>query len=452
MLSMAAVVALLAFLVVRSRTNPLFLAGAATFFVLGRAVFIDVVPNQQLLSTPLTTGDMVFVILGLGLLYARRLRPAPRADVRARWVWLAAVLVIFIVLELALTLSNQAFHPTRVLPVRDWLFIPIGYVMMLDILRRFSAREVEEYLGGLCLVTTLLMVLYIASALNVPVYPYAKYFTTTYGGVTITRDFSTLPLWAGVAWAYYLSRPMKSWRVLAALGILAIGMILTYTRSVVLVEAGVAVLAALLHMAHRDLRSRSLAVAGPLLLLMVGVVLVTAAVLPAQYGYLQSRFQLIRIGGGTSVSDRNLGLRTMAFEAARRAGAEVDPVFGAGLFDSSPNGSGYVHDSADSDWIRIIFRAGWAGVAVFLAPLLIGLWWGVRQFLTEPADHVPRRVILLTGLLSLSGALGLQFTGLMYFMWPVLSLFALALVAYAASLPALSDSAASGSGEIGGES
>lgn len=431
MLSLAAGVALLVFLAFRSRRNPLFLAGAAAFIALGRAAFVDIVPDQVLLSPmSIKTSDLVFAMLALGWLYARRSRPTPCVGVRARWAWLAGLLAVFLALEYALAFSGAAgFHPMTVLPTRDWVCIPLGYLMTLDILRRFSARETAEYVGVLCLLSTLLMVLYIASALGVPVYPYPKYFTTAYGGVAITRDFTTLPIWSGLAWGYYLSRQEKTGWVMAALAVLTAGTLLTYTRSLVLIAVGVAVLAALLSVAHRDLRARALVVLGPVLLLVLGVVIAGPAVMPAQFGYLASRFSTLQLSG-TSIADRNISIRMQRFETARQAAALVDPVFGAGLVDASPDENGQQYNSYDSDWIRILYRTGWAGVVVFLAPLVLGLWWGAREFLTQPAGG-PTHRLLLMGVLAASYALATRFTGMVYFWWPALSLFALAVVAYA---------------------
>jgi len=429
MLSLAASAALMVFLAVRSRRNPLFLAGAAAFIALGRAAFVDIVPDQVLLSPmSIKTSDLVFAMLALGWLYARRSRPTPCVGIRARWAWLAGLLAVFLALEFALTFSGlPGFHPMTFLPTRDWVFIPLGYLMTLDILRRFSARETAEYVGVLCLLSTLLMVLYIASALNVPAYPYPKFLTTSYGGVTIIRDFTTFPIWSGLAWGYYLSRPEKTGWVLAALAVLAAGSLLTYTRSLILIAVGVAVLAALLHVAHRDLRARALVVWGPVLLLALGVVIAGPALMPAQFGYLESRFGTIQYSG-TSISDRNIDIRMQRFERARQAAALVDPVFGAGLLNASSGGR--EHDSYDSDWIRIIYRTGWAGVVVFLAPLILGLWWGAREFLRQPAGG-PMHTLLLMGVLTTSFGLAGRFTGIAYFYWPALSLFTLAVIAYA---------------------
>jgi len=436
LLSAAAVGVLSAFLGWRARRNPLFLAGAAAFLALGRSAFIDIVPDQVLSSTTgfsVMTGDVFFAAVALGWFYARRRRPAPRVRLSARWVALGLCVLFFLGLELALTLaSSGGFHPTSLLGTRDWFYIPIGYLLTLDILRRFTADETVQYVGVLSLLTTCLMVLYIASAMNIPVYPFPKSVTTSVGGTTIIRDFTTLPIWLGLAWGYYLSRPKKNGWVFAALAALAGGTMLTYTRSYILIMAAITGLAIVLLMARRGQRARALVVGAASAVLAVAVLVGGPTLAPAQYGYLSSRFGS-DIASGAVLTGGTLGGRITWFRQARAAGALVDPVFGAGLFAASRS-NGRSLDSYDSDWIRIVFRTGWAGVVVFAAPLILAMWWGVGAFLRRGASSTTSRLLLTAVLATAFYALS-RLTTITYFWWPALSLFPVALMAYAAERP-----------------
>ncbi len=432
-LSVAAATALLVFLVVRSRRNPLFLAGGAIFFALGRGTFIDVTPDRilkQVSSVSITTGDLVFVLLVLGWWYACRRRRKPRVRLSPKWVVLGLCVMFFLALEYALTSANaDGVHVTQLLVTRDWFYIPVGYLLALDLFRRFTVEETQDFVGVLCLFTTCLMVLYIAAALNVPIYPYPKYLTTSFGGSTIIRDFTTLPLWAGLAWCYYLAQAKKSWWTFVALAVLICGALLSYTRSLVLAFAFTAVLATALMAVRRGQRDRAvtIAIAGSLLAL---VVLVGGPVLaPAQFGYFQNRLSSVSTVQGALNTPNSVARQTL-FKQAARAGEAVDPLFGAGLFDATPNGDATQYRSYDSDWIRIVYRTGPLGVVVFAAPLGLALWWGSKQLLkrgaTRPADPLLMTAVLVTVL-----SLILRFTGLTYFWWPALSLFPLALIACA---------------------
>jgi len=437
-LSLAAVVALFAFLLVRSLKNPLFLAGAAAFLGLGRSAYINIVPDQvlrQVASASVTTGDVLFATVVLGWLYARQRRPAVCARLSSRWLVLGVCIGYFLAFELVLTLLHPGgFHPSLLASTRDWFYIPIGFILTLDVLRRFTAQEIVQYVSVLSLFTTCLMVLYIASALRLPVYPYPKYLVTSFSGTTIIRDFTTFPIWLGLAWAYYLSQAKRSVWAFAALAVLAVGTLLSYTRSLILGLAVIVVLAVILQMVHKGRRARALAiaaagVAGLAIFFVGGPVLA-----PAQYAFLANRMGEVNQPGQV-LSASNVQSRIKAFSRAQQVGARVDSVFGAGLFDPATSARTRNYNSSDSDWIRIVYRTGLAGVIVLAIPLLLTIIWGLGGFL-RLGDSAERGTLLLTGVLATTFSIATRFTSLTYFWWPALSLFSVALVAYAVGIPA----------------
>jgi len=445
-LSLAAVVALIVFLLVRSHKNPLFLAGGAAFLGLGRSTYINIVPDQtvrQVASVSMTTGDVLFAALVLGWVYARRRRPILRTRLSSRWMVLGVCVAFFLALELALALTNAtSFHPVLIASTRDWFYIPLGFFLTLDVLRRFTAHEIAQYVSALSLLTTSLMALYIAQALRLPVYPYPKFLVTAFSGTTIIRDFTTFPIWTGLAWAHYLSRPKGNAWVFAALAVLATGTLLTYSRSTIVELAAIVVLAVILQAIHQGRRASALvvAVAGVALL---GIFLVGGPVLvPAQYGYLGVRFGKID-QAGQALSDPNLQSRIKDFGRAQQPSARVDHLLGAGLFDPATSAATQpyrIYNSYDSDWIRVVYRTGWAGVAVLAMPLVLAIIWGVGGFLSK-GGSAESDTLLLTGVLVTVFSFAGTFTGLGYFWWPALSLFPVALVAYATGFPAVAAAA-----------
>lgn len=436
LVSLAVVGGLFVYLYRRSRTNPLFLSGAGAFLILGRSMFIDIIVDQGVPGlSPASMGDVVFAVVVSGWLYARHRRPVPRVRFSAGWFALGVGFFIFLALELALSLTNGGgLHPTVVLETRYWFYIPCGYLVALDVLRRFTLGEVQEYIGVLSILTTCLAVLYIASALNVPVYPYAKYQTSVVSGTTIIRDFQTVPAWLFLAWGYFLSQSKKNIWTFAALAVLACAVILTYTRTSIGVLVFTVPLVAGLLMVRRGRRSRGIVAvaAGVAVAVLAWGLLPT--VLPAQFDFLQSRIRGLD-GLQSVLAEPNFKFRNDSFETARRAGALADPYFGAGLFDASPgiNGSQYYH-VGDGDIQRVVYRTGLIGVVVFAALYIVGLLWTfvsiARRRLSSTAEN-----LILTGMVT-TLAWGVSFWGgSVFFWWPPLSLFSVALIACAAGVP-----------------
>ena len=423
------------FLYMRSRRNPLFLAGAAAFLVLGRSMFIDISASLGVPGLwPANMGDVLFAVVAVGWLYARDRRPVPRVRLSVWWFVLGAFFALFIAMELALSVANASgLDSGTPFEARYWFYIPCGFLVSLDVLRRFTLVEVDEYIRVLSILTTCLAVLYIASALNVPVYPYEKNYTYVVGGTTIIRDFGTVPTWLILAWGYFLSRSQKNGWTFVALLVLACAEFLTYTRSSVVMFAVSGVLVAGLMVLRRGRRRR-----GAVLVASGAVVAVLAlgllpAVLPAQFEFFQSRIRGL-VGLQSILAAPNFAYRFTGFETARRAGALADPYLGAGMFEASQ-----VMNSADSDIQRVVYRTGLVGVAVFAAPIVGALLVAIGRIGRRSLD-ISAESLLLTGVV-VTLPFVFSFFGVGYLQWPPLSLFPVALIAYATGFPALAAAA-----------
>jgi len=436
--TLAAVAALGAFLTLRSRRNPLFLAGAAAWLVLGRSLYMDIVPWRTVAvvwSIAVTSGDLIFAAAALGWVYARRRRPMPCVRLAPIWVVLGILIASFLTLELVLAAVTAGdVHPTMMLATREWFYIPLGYLIALDVLRRFTLDETEQYVGVLSAFTVCAFVLYIASALNVPIYPYEKYLATSYGSTTVVRDFLTIPFWAGLAWSYYLSQPRKGVWTYVAMAVVACGLLFSYTRSFLALLVVTTLLAAGLFLAGRGQRARGVIVGVAVVTLAVAVLVLGPVVAPAQFGYYGER-----LGGTASVGsvplDANAQGRLESFAAARAAGARVDPYLGTGL--PAPAGSlyGQMYINADSDWISIVYHSGLVGILVFASPFAVALWRGFAGFRREEPSSTAG-TLLLTAMLATVWLLGWRFASAVYMWWPAVSLLSVALVARAEAVAA----------------
>jgi len=436
--TLIAMMALLVFLAMRSRRNPLFLAGAAAYLALGRSIFIDIWPNQPVLGlalTRFTAGDLLAAALGLGWLYARTRRPVPCVRLAPVWARLGILIAAFFAVEFVLAcVGFTELHPALMLTTRDWFYIPLGYFITLDVLRRFTTDETAQYIGVLSLFTVFASVLYVASSLGLPIYSYRKNLVTVFAGTTIIRDFSPVSFWAGLAWCYYLSRPRKGVWTYVALAAVASGVLISYSRQFIALLVATAVLATALMLVRHGQRVRVIIIVGVACAALVAVVLTLGPVVaPAQIGYLQERLGLL-VQSGSIRDDLTTQLRLRAFDQARAAGARVDPFVGAGLFDSSGGMYGR-YWSSDSDWIGIVYSTGWTGVIVLAMPFGVGLWRAIRGFTKRQPSSVAT-TLLLTGCLSTAWYLGYKFGSDAYVWWPAVSLLPVALIARAEAVPA----------------
>jgi len=434
LLSLGAFAALFAFLAWRARNNPLFVAGAAAFLAMGRSAFIDIVPDQLLIDwLRFGTSDLIFAALVIGWMYARRRRRVPHVRLSARWVGLGVLLLFLFALEFGFGVVHSGFQPMAIMRMRDWFYIPIGYLIALDILRRFTSVEVEQYVGALSLFTTCLMVLYIASAMGIGVYPYPKYLVVKVSDATIIRDFYTFPIWFTLAAGYYLAQAKKNGWTFVALAVLAAGAALSYTRSVILVFVAVAVLATILPMASRGHAVRALVVGAGVASVAIFILVYGPVLAPTQYDYLRGRFATIS-SPRDALSDPNLSFRLDQVEQAYRAGERTNPMFGAGLYETSPSLVSLQYRSYESDWIRIAYHTGLAGLVTLAAPLVLALVWGISGYVRSKSP-VGIDALLLAGVLATVCSAGWRSMGLVYFWWPALSLFSVALIAYAMGFP-----------------
>jgi len=449
LVSLAVVAALFVFLCRRSRRNPLFLSGAALFLVLGRSMFIDINVGQGVPGlAPANMGDVLFAVVALGWVYARYRRPVPRVRLSAGWFALGVFFALFLALELALTLANVSdLHPTYAIVTRDWFYIPCGYLVTLDVLRRFTLGEVEEYIRALSILTTCLAVLYIASALNVPVYPYEKYYTTVVDGTTVIRDFQTVPAWLILAWGYFLSQSKKNVWTFVALAVIWCAEFLTYTRSGIVAYLVAGALVAGWLMVRRGRRRRGIVVVAVGAAIAVLTLSLLPAVLPAQFGFFQSRIRGLT-GLQSALADPNFAFRTTTFGSARRAAALTDPYLGAGLFDASPGIRGSQYGIVEGDISRVVYRTGLVGVVVFAAPIIGALLSAIASLAKRSLDISAENLLLTAVVVILPYVFSMLGNG--FFWWPPLSLFPVALIAYAVGVPAVAAAVATRSVVPGG--
>ena len=407
------------------------LCGLPFAIALGRSAFINLLPTTQLIgvgSHSLGAQDLLFGSLGLCWLLSKHWRRDVEAPVIDGWWVLGGLILFFLVAELIIQIAGLGrLSAGAIIDARDWFYVPLGFLLMLDMLRRFTAAEAHDLIRLLSRVTVVLTIFYVANSSGAKIYPYQVYQSITYGGTTFARDFTTLSIWMGLALAYYLARPRVTAETVIGLLILATGCFFSFTRSTVLTVGLMVMLAILLSAWKRGSYRRAIAiiVSGAVIVLLAFTVLPVVA--PAQYAYVGARFT--QLGSVTAAGHtRDLVIRTDKFDAARRAGAKVDPQLGAGLLDLGAVSSASAYSTSyDSDWITIVYQFGPVGLAIFGLPLVVALFSALRSFFRS-GDELSANLSLAL-LLFAVWALVIRFVSVIYIWWFALGLVGVALIA-----------------------
>lgn len=419
--------AVVAYVFWEARQSRMLLCGLPFVLALGRSVFIDLLPTTQLIAAgghTLTAQDLLFGCLGLCWILSRNWRRDVGAAVIDGWWVLGGLLLFYLVAELIVQIAGVGrLSAGQIIDARDWFYIPLGFWLMLDMLRRFTAAEAARLVRMLSRVTVALTILYVANARGAHIYPYQVFQTITSGGATFARDFSTLSIWLGLALAYYLSRPRVTAETVIGLIILVVGCFFSFTRSIVIL-VGLMVVAAVLCSAWKqgNLRRASAIVVGVAVIVLLWFT-VLPALAPAEYAYFGARWSQLTSATAAGHTE-DLVVRTKAFESARRAGAKIDPQLGAGLLG---NGATTFSTSYDSDWITIVYVFGPVGLALFGLPLVAALISALRSFFRS-RDELSTSLSLAL-LLFAVWALVIRFVSVVYIWWFALGLAGVALIA-----------------------
>ena len=260
------------------------------------------------------------------------------------------------------------------------LSMVLGYFLVRDIVGHASRREVISFLATVVAANAVATGLFILhQGFHFGVYSGAEHSSFAFRGQVITRTFYFAPHFAVLTLAFVFARQRwgAMWAFVLVLSLL--GVLVSYTRSLVLVV----VVALLLAVAARGLKSpsaagllrRTLAVAAAAVLLIWSF----TTFMPVQADYLAQRFS--GIGANSSITrDPNVTVRTGFLTSTVGIVERHDIAFGLG-FPSAVQEATVAQVEvwgADMAWILVVYSLGLAGVAVF-ALMFVG--YAARAFL-----------------------------------------------------------------------
>ena len=285
----------------------------------------------------------------------------------------AAVLAILLLTVISIALTGLRYEDmlTAVETAVPMLYLLAGYFMVRGIISHSSRPEVMRFIDALVVVNTLAAVLFIAhQGLHVSIYEGTEYRVLIVNGERLTRTFYFMPQLLILSLAVtFVRRRWNLWTYLiVAINLIAVW--ISYTRSLVLIVAAIA----LFVLAVRLLRRHEGGIAVRRLLSIAAVVAVVAvvavAVFPTETSYFFERFGQTEQGQGT---DKNLNIRRIKWDRTYEWAKEVDPVMGVGFASTSqhPYTASMLIMQSDIIWVPVLFWLGLAGVVAFAALYLL---------------------------------------------------------------------------------
>lgn len=407
------------YLLVKGRTHPILTTAFPLFLSFGRAVFIDILPSTQL--GPISIQDIFFLLVVVGWLKSRRQRPAKTEVWKNKAARLAFVPIGFLAIELVYSLALQGYIGlVSLLEIRQWLYFPLSYILFIDTYRRYDETELLFLFKTLTELTAVLLVFYIANSFfDLNLYPYEKYYESTYAGAYILRDISTFPLQlVGLAVAYlYCLRPRNLWGFAMAV-LIFLGTLFTYARSLIIMLVVMPFILLFFFLIKgrtiKMARGTMVKAAGVAVLVVIGL----TQLMPAQLEYFGLRFYDIISKGLLSTPQSQARIGFFLFNLAKAARTNI--ILGAGFW-----GTGGLN-SYDSDWIFLVFRFGLAGIMVFLAPIILAMVFGIRSFWKAASKNAELFSLIL--FLYLFFYFAMRFTSIVYLWWFPVSVWGFALI------------------------
>ena len=258
---------------------------------------------------------------------------------------------------------------------RQMLYIPLSYFLWLAIFQAVTREQYEQFLKLMFYVTPVSTILYILNSSKVlPLFDDSlMYMEVDFGSESFVRDFRTIPIWLitclVLAIQSLLTKTIKINKSLVILNllILPIGILFTFTRSILVVVVMEATVMFLLY---------GLKMGGKFVLNLIFLaffltisVIVIQKVFPNQSGYFEERLTDAKSEGK---NEQNVNLRVEFLEEASRIADETSTFFGAGMNRQYWGRMEQIGSwRSDSSIPLILVHSGWIGVFLVFGTMLL---------------------------------------------------------------------------------
>jgi hypothetical protein len=408
LLRLALPTALVLWFLWKSRGNTLFLLGIPVLMVMRGSVFFDKmkpfwVPGR-LDSTTLL---MVWLLLAWVVTLANERTQPDRELRRAAGARLLPEELPLIAIALLI-----GWHALRAFGVSGDLaeavsvasasfFIVLGYVVVRGIVTRATRAETEEFLAAVVVVNTIAAALFILhQGLGLPIYEGSANINYTFAGQDIARATTFVPQFSLLALGFVLAKRAWSAKWLVVLGITMLSVLVTYTRTLLIAAVAGLIIAVVARELSKPEAGRFLRRTGAIVLCAIATLVIFSAVLPVQYRFLLTRVDELRLGGDLS-QVHNWELRTAHWAVTTGVTAKENIVLGVGFPQNvwNPVEPHLFTWTSDMAWVPILYRFGYAGLALF-GVLLGGSMWRALSLSLKPPEE--RRELALAYFITLA--------------------------------------------------
>jgi len=286
------------------------------------------------------------------------------------WIPIAVVVMV----NLASTIVTYGDIVSALVEASPFIFLIIGYWPVRGIIAHTSQKEVRDFLEVITWVNSIAAILYVLhQGLHIPVYTFYQEFQSfSFQGELITRTFWFMPQLLLFSFAFQIAKPRLDLRSSIIIVINALGIFITYTRSLVIAAAAIIALVIILRLLKKQLAQTgrtAIVVIGGGLLLGLGI----TQVFPVEMQYFSSRIQPANAAESIGGTDSLIGRLDLFNQTSEVVGTSSTAGLGFPNERQLPITYYVKQWYADMVWIMVLFRTGIIGIAAFLG--LFILFW-----------------------------------------------------------------------------
>lgn len=363
----------LLFFVYKGIRQPLYLLGIPFLMYMSESIFVDTAKLFQIPGR--LGGQLLFIWLILLWIVSKFIQKDNPRNLNENKITIidfcVAGLIIITIIGLISTISD--YYPSITNVIRQFLTLLsllAGYFIIKNWISSNKPEILVEFLYSLVIINSIAAVLFILhQGLHLSIYEQKEYISDSFEGTEITRSFFFMPQFLFFSIVYLLVFTKKY--TFSSIGLLLINLLaifITYTRSFVTIT----VVSVLLYFVLTGLKNGKLgkAIKNLMIYLILGVfgIFLLSKFLPASTAFFEARFSEMSEKQYTYKEPDNLEYRFTNTKATITNMDRNKRILGMGAITwiQSPQVVEMDRTTSDMVWAGVIFRWGFAGLALFI--------------------------------------------------------------------------------------